>query len=610
MGKEKPKSIGVWPAVRPFVNGGASGMLATCVIQLIDMIKDKFCNFHKYAHYLFENGSYEEAMEQFLASQVEITYVLSLYPSIVLPKSAVVPEPKKYIDITGDTPYMMESPPTSQLLESDESAALESKKMSHNMLMVLIKFLQKKRYSIIEKAIAEGTGEVVSDAVGDNYVSYDSNQFKIIQDGSNAAGPTSFGPIIEMAMTIVEKSGGQYHVLLIITDGQVTRSVDSEHGQLSPQGKKTVEAIVTASKLPLSIILVGVGDGPWDMMREFDDNIPARAFDNFQVKIMSKNVAQSRKETEFALAALMEIPSQYKATIELNILGGQKGNVPERVPLPPPVYSAPSFSSSKSSCSSNFQQSSAPYHGHNSPISTAPPASSSTFDNQSKYWDKVDEQWKRKPNSIMLVDKNAPNEEVWLRKNLISEVMSRKQIFPASLALGILNFFGGWMDVGNPYCGGLVLGNISSRLIEEMCRRMRASAVPIMSDSEVEFTPEQLDSRNGSLNLQVTKMESDDHVLLHCPFVWLLWSHVIRWWGLVWALPGSVNDLLQWWAGVNLSKLERKIWNSILSAVLWSAEESKFVFEAKIIQRMELLVLSTLQWKMNSLTHFHLLITL
>ncbi|KAL7212931.1 hypothetical protein ACSBR2_015597 [Camellia fascicularis] len=39
MGKEKPKSIGVWPAVKPFVNGGASGMLATCVIQPIDMIK-------------------------------------------------------------------------------------------------------------------------------------------------------------------------------------------------------------------------------------------------------------------------------------------------------------------------------------------------------------------------------------------------------------------------------------------------------------------------------------------------------------------------------------------------------------------------------------------
>lgn len=35
------------------------------------------------------------------------------------------------------------------------------------------------------------------------------------------AGPTSFAPIIEMAMTIVEQSAGQYHVLLIIADGQV-----------------------------------------------------------------------------------------------------------------------------------------------------------------------------------------------------------------------------------------------------------------------------------------------------------------------------------------------------------------------------------------------------
>lgn len=38
---------------------------------------------------------------------------------------------------------------------------------------------------------------------------------------SSLAGPTSFAPIIEMAITIVEQSGGQYHVLLIIADGQV-----------------------------------------------------------------------------------------------------------------------------------------------------------------------------------------------------------------------------------------------------------------------------------------------------------------------------------------------------------------------------------------------------
>ncbi|KAL6136199.1 hypothetical protein ACLB2K_061500 [Fragaria x ananassa] len=233
-------------------------------------------------------------------------------------------------------------------------------------------------------------------------------RYREIVPNLRLAGPTSFAPVIEMAMTIVEQSGGQYHVLVIIADGQVTRSVDTESGRLSPQEQKTVDAIVEASKFPLSIILVGVGDGPWDMMEEFDDNIPSRAFDNFQfvnfTEIMSKNVPSLRKETEFALAALMEIPPQYKATIELNLLGGQKGNSPHRVPLPPPhygassfksskpSYAAPSFSSSKpsyaapsfSSSKPSHEPSVPPYYEDNSSFTTAtaPPATSSTYDNQ------------------------------------------------------------------------------------------------------------------------------------------------------------------------------------------------------------------------------------
>lgn len=175
------------------------------------------------------------------------------------------------------------------------------------------------------------------------------------------AGPTSFAPIIEMAVTIVEQSGGQYHVLVIIADGQVTRSVDTSCGQLSPQEKSTVEAIVKASEYPLSIILVGVGDGPWDMMKEFDDNIPARAFDNFQfvnfTEIMSKSMDRSRKEAEFALAALMEIPSQYKATLELNILGTRRGKGIDRVSLPPPQYNTASYGTTKPSESSSYRPS-------------------------------------------------------------------------------------------------------------------------------------------------------------------------------------------------------------------------------------------------------------
>uniref|UniRef100_A0A453SG04 RING-type domain-containing protein n=1 Tax=Aegilops tauschii subsp. strangulata TaxID=200361 RepID=A0A453SG04_AEGTS len=154
------------------------------------------------------------------------------------------------------------------------------------------------------------------------------------------AGPTSFAPIIETAIGIADSTGGQYHVLLIIADGQVTRSVDTQSGQLSPQERDTIDAIVKASHFPLSIVLVGVGDGPWDMMHKFDDNIPARSFDNFQfvnfTEIMSKSIAADRKEAEFALSALMEIPTQYKATLDLQLLGRRQG-IPPRVPLPPPT---------------------------------------------------------------------------------------------------------------------------------------------------------------------------------------------------------------------------------------------------------------------------------
>lgn len=203
------------------------------------------------------------------------------------------------------------------------------------------------------------------------------------------AGPTSFSPIIEMAMTIVEQSGGQYHVLLIIADGQVTGSVNTLHGRQSPQEQMTIDAIVRASEYPLSIILVGVGDGPWDMMREFDDNIPARAFDNFQfvhfTEIMSKSTNHSRKQTEFALTALMEIPSQYKATLELNILGRRTENSPGRVPLPPPLTGkgvATVSSFSKPLQSSSFQQTAPLYpdQGYETAVSTAP-SSSSLYNN-------------------------------------------------------------------------------------------------------------------------------------------------------------------------------------------------------------------------------------
>ncbi|XP_004488557.2 E3 ubiquitin-protein ligase RGLG4-like [Cicer arietinum] len=165
--------------------------------------------------------------------------------------------------------------------------------------------------------------------------------YKKIVPHLKLSGPTSYAPVIEAAINIVEKSHGQFHVLVIIADGQVTRSVDTDDEELSPQEEKTIKAIADASAYPLAIILVGVGDGPWEDMKKFDDKIPTRDFDNFQfvnfTEIMSKNKSASENEAAFALNALMEIPFQYKACLEFKKLGHVTGRTKRIVPKPPPL---------------------------------------------------------------------------------------------------------------------------------------------------------------------------------------------------------------------------------------------------------------------------------
>ncbi|XP_013417379.1 copine-8 isoform X2 [Lingula anatina] len=75
-------------------------------------------------------------------------------------------------------------------------------------------------------------------------------------------GPTNFAPVINHVARFAEtyKDGSNYFVLLILTDGVIT---DMPY---------TKDAIIHASVLPMSIIIVGVGDADFSAMEELDSD--------------------------------------------------------------------------------------------------------------------------------------------------------------------------------------------------------------------------------------------------------------------------------------------------------------------------------------------------
>lgn len=76
------------------------------------------------------------------------------------------------------------------------------------------------------------------------------------------AGPTFFSSIIDVFMDFAQEGRDlkTYFVLLILTDGEIHDMYE------------TKRLIVEASKLPCSIIIVGVGNEDFEMMVDLDSD--------------------------------------------------------------------------------------------------------------------------------------------------------------------------------------------------------------------------------------------------------------------------------------------------------------------------------------------------
>uniref|UniRef100_A0A673I7J8 Copine-3 n=1 Tax=Sinocyclocheilus rhinocerous TaxID=307959 RepID=A0A673I7J8_9TELE len=122
-------------------------------------------------------------------------------------------------------------------------------------------------------------------------------------------GPTNFSPIINHVARIAaeaaqQTNAAQYCVLLIITDGEIT-DLD-----------QTRQSIVNSSKLPMSIIIVGVGEADFKAMEFLDgDNGVLKSLTGEPVArdivqfVPFKQFASAPKEA-LAQSVLAEVPNQ------------------------------------------------------------------------------------------------------------------------------------------------------------------------------------------------------------------------------------------------------------------------------------------------------------
>ena len=126
----------------------------------------------------------------------------------------------------------------------------------------------------------------------------------IEKDKLDFTGPTNFSPLIKKVISRINQNNlFEYHILMILTDGVIDDLQD------------TIDLLVEASYLPLSVIIIGIGNKDFSNMEKLDgDENPImarsgkfRARDIVQFVPFSKFVNDPKK---LSMEVLAEIPRQ------------------------------------------------------------------------------------------------------------------------------------------------------------------------------------------------------------------------------------------------------------------------------------------------------------
>ena len=132
------------------------------------------------------------------------------------------------------------------------------------------------------------------------------------------SGPTNFAPIIKKVISLIKKDDlFEYHILMILTDGVIDDL------------NETIDLIVEASLLPLSIIIVGIGNEDFSKMDVLDgDDTPLTSSTGKQrmrdlVQFVRFNQLQNKRE-ELTMEILAEIPRQIVEYYQFKNLNPEK----------------------------------------------------------------------------------------------------------------------------------------------------------------------------------------------------------------------------------------------------------------------------------------------